>query len=718
MNIGSDLPDYPPAVNPVPEPVPNSVAPGDTFNMDGDFRGATINIKTISQADPLWDTNREHMLKHIRKDWLEGVLEPARSFHALMALGIQHHARLVASPWDSVVQRGERRDTRTSTSNHILDVFDSANGSLLILGEPGAGKTITLLQLADELVGRAETNPRCLIPVVLNLSSWDEGRASIEIWLIEELRGKYLVPRSVAETWVAQDVLALLLDGLDEVPEEKRSACIEAINSYRYGHGPAQIAVCSRRADYENQPQRLQLDDAILLQPLDQKQVDQFLSDHSQGQAVAMTLGQDTTLRQLARTPLMLNIMLWASREISKEDWSQLGSTAAHRERLFDVYLNHVFRRRGPSQAQIQESTLRVLPWLARNMSEQGQTVFLMEGLSPAWLKSRGQRLIYTLGMYLPIASLLALAIALTYVAGSSRAQLALAPRMALAIGTAALVTGIVSVRLNNLAALLLHMVLTSLTCSWALGGIPAGLVAGILLGIPTGAAVIAARNPRFTERLDWSWKRIPLILCTVILVELFAGLLLYRTAGIAALTEAAGVLQLVALPLGIGIMLVFGWRSLGIGIMLVFGWRLSLQIASTVKPNQGFWHSLRNAAGIILFLTLVILPLSIPAGLSRQNIGDANAIWRSASFVLSTVGLVALPFALAVGGAACLQQLVLRSIFARAEKLPWNLIRVLENATERILLQRVGGGYIFQHRLLQDYFANVQPQPTEREQS
>lgn len=707
MNIESDLPNNPPGYNQPREAAESSPEPGDTYNFPGDFRGATINIKTINQADPLWDSNRENMLKRIRKDWLESVLEPARSFHALIALGIQHHARLVESPWDGVVQRGEKPVSMPSTSHHILDVFDSANGSLLILGEPGAGKTITLLQLANELVRRAETNPRYLIPVVLNLSSWDEGRASLEIWIIEELRGKYFVPQSVAETWVAQDVLALLLDGLDEVPEEKRSACIEAINSYRYGHGPAQIVVCSRRADYENQSQRLQLDEAILLQPLDQKQVDQFLADHSQGRAVAMTLDQDTTLRQLARTPLILNIMLRASREMSTQDWSQLGSTAAHRERLFDVYLNYVFRRRGPSQAQIEESTLRVLPWLARNMSEQGQTVFLMEGLSPAWLKSRPQRLIYTLGMHLLIASLLALAIALIYIVGDSPVRFA--PKMALAIGTAALATGIASARLNNLLTLLLHMVLTSLTCSWALEGIPSGLVAGILLGIPTGAAVVAARNPRITERLDWSWKRIIVILCAVILVEFFSGLLLYQTAGIAALTEIAGVLQLVALPLGIGILLVFGWRP-------------SLQIARTVKPNQGFWHSLRNTAGIILFLMLVLMPFGLPTGFS-QNLNRQQDIWApagllsSVTFVLSTAWLVALPFGLAVGGAACLQQLVLRSILARAEKLPWNLLQVLDHATDRILLQRVGGGYIFQHRLLQDYFANLQPKAKEREQ-
>jgi hypothetical protein len=34
-----------------------------------------------------------------------------------------------------------------------------------------------------------------------------------------------------------------------------------------------------------------------------------------------------------------------------------------------------------------------------------------------------------------------------------------------------------------------------------------------------------------------------------------------------------------------------------------------------------------------------------------------------------------------------------------------------LDYATERILLRRVGGGYVFVHRLLQEYFASLQPE-------
>jgi predicted NACHT family NTPase len=53
-----------------------------------------------------------------------------------------------------------------------VDVFDRAQGSLLILGAPGAGKTTTLLQLVTSLVQRAELDDRQPVPVVLSLATW------------------------------------------------------------------------------------------------------------------------------------------------------------------------------------------------------------------------------------------------------------------------------------------------------------------------------------------------------------------------------------------------------------------------------------------------------------------------------------------------------------------------------------------------------------------
>lgn len=39
----------------------------------------------------------------------------------------------------------------------------------------------------------------------------------------------------------------------------------------------------------------------------------------------------------------------------------------------------------------------------------------------------------------------------------------------------------------------------------------------------------------------------------------------------------------------------------------------------------------------------------------------------------------------------------------------PWNYARFLDDAIDRLFLQKVGGGYIFVHRLLMEHFAQME---------
>ena len=59
-------------------------------------------------------------------------------------------------------------------------------------------------------------------------------------------------------------------------------------------------------------------------------------------------------------------------------------------------------------------------------------------------------------------------------------------------------------------------------------------------------------------------------------------------------------------------------------------------------------------------------------------------------------------------GGWAVQRHLVLRWLLHRRNVFPWQAQTFLNDATARILLQRVGGGYSFIHRLLLEYFANL----------
>jgi hypothetical protein len=64
-------------------------------------------------------------------------------------------------------------------------------------------------------------------------------------------------------------------------------------------------------------------------------------------------------------------------------------------------------------------------------------------------------------------------------------------------------------------------------------------------------------------------------------------------------------------------------------------------------------------------------------------------------------------------GGLTILRHYVIRWLLARHCIFPWRAQAFLDDATTRILLRRVGGGYSFIHRRLQDYFADLEiPNP------
>ena len=75
-------------------------------------------------------------------------------------------------------------------------MFDNPtiSGKFLILGKPGGGKTTTLLELAEALLERAEGDSNAPIPVILELSSWQEVTKpekydpSIKEWVLSMFR--------------------------------------------------------------------------------------------------------------------------------------------------------------------------------------------------------------------------------------------------------------------------------------------------------------------------------------------------------------------------------------------------------------------------------------------------------------------------------------------------------------------------------------------------
>ncbi len=72
--------------------------------------------------------------------------------------------------------------------------------------------------------------------------------------------------------------------------------------------------------------------------------------------------------------------------------------------------------------------------------------------------------------------------------------------------------------------------------------------------------------------------------------------------------------------------------------------------------------------------------------------------------------GILAGAGALTNGGdkEACLQHFTLRFLLVRNGFAPWNYLAFLDSAAERLFLRKVGGGYVFIHRMLLEYFAGL----------
>lgn len=344
-------------------------------------------------------TNILRLLERIQHDWVEGVLEASLHHRAWLELGLDWKENAVEHPWDRIVVAPNRPIQTLSKEDSITGVFESAQNTLLVLGEPGAGKTTTLLEVARDLIARARNSHAESAPVVLALSTWTGTQRDFTDWLVVELGLRYQVPKRIARAWLDDARLVLLLDGLDEVPQDRRAACAEAINAFEEAHHPPGLAVTCRVAEYNAMTVKLRLRAAICLQPLTQEQIVRYFSVAGSGlDHLRQAMQDDAGLRELAQTPLMLSVMTMAWGNVPAGDVHEKsnGTIEERRRQLFEAYVQAAINRRGKSSGGYTAGqTVGWLSWLARRMKEHGHTLFAVEQLQPDWLGSAGRQFGY-----------------------------------------------------------------------------------------------------------------------------------------------------------------------------------------------------------------------------------------------------------------------------------------------------------------------------------
>jgi serine/threonine protein kinase len=562
--------------------------------------------------------NRHIMLENVRVFWIEGILENALQNGSAIQVGMKRQIHAVITPWDSNPRKLKVINENLPIDYEIMEVFDKVNGKLLILGDPGSGKTTSLLELTRGLLARAEADEQYPIPVVFNLSSWGSKRIPLSVWLTNELIDKYQIPKKVAQDWIANNQLLVLLDGLDEVGSQHREVCIEAINNYRKEHGFVDIVVCSRITDYDVLTNRLKLNGAVTLQPLSDEQIDQYLAQIGPETSVIRdVLSRDDMLREMARTPLMLSIITLAYRGMSAKEIPQFDSVDAQRKNLFAYYVQSMFERSGTANTYTLDQINAYLRWLAQHMIQRHLNVFFIENLNSTWFESRQQRNLYSKSLYV-------------------------------------------------LPVLLLAAVFGLLVLS-----LPFGLIVLLIilfLTVSIWSIFIEdnmSENVQFFEAIRWRWQTRKAITGVIIgLAIIYFG------------TPVFGIL-------------------IGIGLALALCLELlpSQKVATRTQANQ----VIRRSNEITLLVALI---WGLMGGVST------GIIWGLTSGLLSGLAWTLFAGLFIGGGSALLRYFLVTCILWLGGQIPRNFVHFLDHGTSLIILRRIGGGYIFVHRYLRDYFA------------
>lgn len=605
--------------------------------------------------------NRLSLLQNVQSTWVDGYLK--QSLHNMIALELN----LVYQP-EAIVRRilqvaGQQEMV---VEQPLRDVLNAYGRSLLILGEPGSGKTITLLQLAEALIAEARVDPNQPIPVVLNLASWADQRWPLEKWLTEELFVQYQVSKNLGQSWIRHSQLLYLLDGLDEVAEDAREDCITAINHFK-AHVVADIVVCSRVTDYESLHNRLNLGIAVRIEPLIREQIYTYLDrDELQLRAVKSTLANDPALYALAQTPLFLSIMTLAYRGVSVEKLHTFNTLEARRQHLFHMYVERMFERRPLSQEHSYNRTEALL-WLenlASSLQQHAQTIFYIERLQPSWLPRHARQ------------------------------------QYAILVG---IIAGLIGGLIFGLS--------TWLTVNiWV--GLTVGLIGGVSVGV-IGKTRARRETVKLVEELRWTPPPSSQTLRYVVRGGMTFGLLIGLPFGMI-LGILFGVIFDVRTGVAVGMSLVISGLLLG-GLLGMLTESISTrEMQQRPRPNQGIHNSQRNAftMGIVFGLIFGISIGTVSGLILGLVFGPMAGLGIGLTVGLSggvSGGLME------YGGQTVIRHYSLRWLLARQNILPFafrdhGLITFLDEMAHRILLRRVGGGWIFIHRMLLEYFASLNP--------
>nr|WP_240974028.1 NACHT domain-containing protein [Nonomuraea sp. FMUSA5-5] len=259
-------------------------------------------------------------------------------------------------------------------TSQIVERYRSlTHRQLVIIGEPGAGKSGLALLLALGLLEEAvEGEP---VPVLITMSAWspqqEDGR-KVRQESFESFAARYLtqtypdvlgtVPEGglwAAEQLIKQARLLLILDGLDEMPAHQHAPALRRLDDYAALGRP--LVVTSRIREYEqavrDHQQLISRAAVVELQPVGIDQAIEYLSHpepaYPRWEPVFTYLlaQRDSALARVLSTPLMVSLARAAYQSPSTDpaELTRIPGEGEIRASLIDTYITGVHNPAPPT---------------------------------------------------------------------------------------------------------------------------------------------------------------------------------------------------------------------------------------------------------------------------------------------------------------------------------------------------------------------------------
>ncbi|MEW2456926.1 NACHT domain-containing protein [Streptomyces albus] len=289
-------------------------------------------------------------------------------------------------------------------------------GRLVVLGAPGAGKTVLVHRLARRLLEARGPASGAPVPVVLPLASWNpaEGRGLWQ-WAAERLSAEHPVPLPTPRT--ALDLIESgrvlpVLDGFDELPGPSQADALRQLRTSLTTH--ARYVLTSRTREYTRAVEAAALPMpgavAVELCPLTVDDLRHYLPRTSRRTSradpsrtkwspvlarladPADTRRETRVLRQVLSTPLMVALARVAYSETDADPAELLGAgrfttRQAIERHLYDAFLTAAYADAGPALAARARRRAAFLAAHARRLGDTEIAWWRLEEALPSWLR-------------------------------------------------------------------------------------------------------------------------------------------------------------------------------------------------------------------------------------------------------------------------------------------------------------------------------------------